>query len=164
MRLFIYLSLPLFLLSCETKPGNSDDHSAPDNTALNEALLGTWEIVEMRLKAPTFSGSDTTFTQHITEAEWGQVYGVKPARTVFTDDGKFKRTLYMRSGQVADVVNGLWKVEGDSLLTIEPNVTLSYLTTLNGASLKLKGKIDYDRDGAADDDYEANYRLVARTN
>ncbi|PHI20906.1 hypothetical protein CEQ90_05945 [Lewinellaceae bacterium SD302] len=163
MRVFFYPILLLFCFACTQDKESATSEPANESISLNEDLLGTWEIVEMRVKAPSYMGSDSTFIQHITEADWGQVYGVKPAKTAFTKDGKFKRTLFLRTGQTTDVVNGLWKIEGDSLLTIEPNVTLSYLPTLDGEKLKLVGTIDYDRDGVSDDEYEANYRLVART-
>lgn len=164
MRFLIVLVL-FCLFSCS---GDSSATSlAKEETAeqrLQESLLGTWEITEMRVKSPTYQGiADSTFIQHIKEADWLQVYGVKPARTTYTEDGKLKRILYFRDGSVTDVINGLWKVKGDSLLVIEPNITFDYETEVSGEKLKLKGLIDYDRDGEADDTYEANYRLVART-
>lgn len=163
MRCFILLCL-LATFACTTdNTATSSDKNETEVMDLDKALLGTWEITEMRVKAPTYLGGDTAFVQHIKEAEWDKLYGVKPAKTLFTEDGKLKRTHYFNNGQVADVVNGLWRIKGDSLFVIEPNITFTYFPTLEGEKLKLIGKIDYDRDGEADDNYEANYRLVART-
>ena len=163
MRLLL-LVLLLSIVSCTSdSTATSSAQEEVNPVSMDEALLGTWEITEMRVKAPTYLGSDTAFVQHIKEAEWAQVYGVKPARTLFTEDGKLKRTYYFKNGKVADVVNGLWRIKGDSLFVIEPNITFTYFPTLDGEKLKLNGVVDYDRDGEIDDTYEANYRLVART-
>lgn len=164
MRLTLLLAT-ILLAGCNAETESEADMAAAKLTgvAMTEAMLGTWEITEMRVTAPTYLGADSTFSQHITEADWSRVYGVKPAQTIYTDDGKLKRTYYFKNGQVTDVVNGLWRIKNDSLQVIEPNITLNYLPTIEGEKLKLKGLIDYDRDGEVDDRYEANFRLVART-
>lgn len=165
MRLIVILTA-ILLTACnnESQSDNADSSGNSDReAALSTAMLGTWEIIEMRVTVPTYLGADSTFSQHITEADWSRVYGVKPARTVYTNDGKLKRSYFFKNGQVTDVVNGLWRIKGDSLQVIEPNITLNYLPTIEGEKLKLKGLVDYDRDGEVDDRYEANFRLVART-
>ncbi|MEL7162383.1 MAG: hypothetical protein AAFN92_16615, partial [Bacteroidota bacterium] len=132
--------------------------------AMEEALLGTWETIEIEVKAPTYQGQDTSIHHLIREADWGKTYGVRPASTVFTPDGKIARTHRLQSGQVADVTHGLWKVQGkDSLLFIEPNKTLYYAHELEGSRLTLTGLIDWDQDGERDDDYRAVLRLVSKT-
>ncbi|MEM9261504.1 MAG: hypothetical protein AAGA62_17825, partial [Bacteroidota bacterium] len=93
-----------------------------------------------------------------------KVFGVRPASTVFTPDGKFRRTHRLQSGQIADVTNGLWQVRGtDSLLFIEPNKTLYYKHELTDGRLTLTGIIDWDFDGEADDDFRSVLRLVGKT-
>lgn len=161
----IYLAIISGLILVLSACGKGETARDVSTTSqLTEAeLLGTWEITDLNVTAPTYLGGDTTYVQQIAEAEWLQKYGVKPARTVFTDDGKLKRTYYLRNGQITDIVNGLWHLENDSLRIIEPDVIFYYRPTLNGEKLTLTGRIDYDRDGDTDDDYEATYRLVART-
>lgn len=161
---FLFLLCLMGLFACSSdSTATSLANKETTVTDIEKGLLGTWEITEMRVTAPTYLGGDTAFVQHIKEAEWDQVYGVKPAKTLFTADGKLKRTHFFKNGQITDIVNGLWRVKGDSLLVIEPNITFTYHPQMDGEQLKLKGKVDYDRDGEADDNYEANYRLVART-
>ena len=112
----------------------------------------------------SYQGTDTSYTQSISEADWKRLYGVQPARTHFTADGKHKRTHRLVGGQIVDVTNGVWRAQGtDSLLVIEPNRTLYYAYDLNGDRLTLTGTIDYDLDGEEDDGYRSVMRLVSRT-
>lgn len=152
----------LFLCSC----GSNDTlpAEAPPVPPLSEAILGTWETIEVEAKSPTYQGQDTTVHHLIREADWGRLYGVRPSRTVYTADGKLRRTYYTSAGQITDVTNGLWKVKGmDSLFVIEPNTTLNYKYVLENDLLTLNGVIDWDYDGEKDDAYRAVLRLVSRT-
>jgi hypothetical protein len=161
--LLLFYALPLLLISCKNETPAVD--SAPPAVDISEALLGTWETIEVEANSPTYQGLDTTIHQIIREADWGRLYGVRPARTEYTADGKLKRTYYNANGQITDVTNGLWKAKGaDSLFVIEPNTTLNYRHELNGERLTLTGIIDWDFDGEKDDDYRAVLRLVSRTN
>ena len=162
-RLLLITLIFSFLYGC----GDTDAPTAVDAEAdrqnLDRALLGTWETVAYNIDYQTYRGGDTAYTETIREADWGKVYGVRPPSTVFTSDGKLRRTYRMRSGEVANVTNGLWKPQGDSLLVIEPNVTYVYFPELRGDRLTLSGVLDLDRDGKADDTYLGEYCLVRRT-
>lgn len=125
--------------------------------------MGTWETIEYEVNYATFMGGDTAHVEHIREADWGRKFGVRPPNTVFTSDGKLKRTHRLRDGRVANVVNGLWKEKGDSLLVIEPNITYTYLHKMEDDRLTLEGRVDQDQDGSRDDNFRAVYRLVGRT-
>ncbi|MBC6993581.1 hypothetical protein QWY85_02385 [Neolewinella lacunae] len=152
----------LLLTSCGPQEAAvTDPEPAVD---ISQALLGTWETVEIEINCPSYQGLDTTIQQTIREADWGQAFGVRPARTVFTPDGKLKRTHTLQNGEVTDVTNGLWKDLGkDSLLFIEPNKTLYYRYDLTGDRLVLTGLVDWDADGEKDDNYRSVLRLVGRT-
>jgi hypothetical protein len=159
--LLLAFALPLALFSCKNEASVPD---APPTVDISEALLGTWETIEIEAKSPTYQGLDTTIHQTIREADWGRLYGVRPARTVYSADGKLKRTYYNMNGQITDVTNGLWRAEGkDSLLVIEPNTTFNYRHELTGDRLTRTGLIDWDFDGDQDDEYRAVLRLVSRT-
>ena len=153
----------LLVIGCTNT--DAQQQNKPDIVPLAEAILGTWETIEVEANCPTYLGQDTTVHQLIKEADWSRRYGAKPARTLYTSDGKLKRTYYNINGQTTDVTNGLWKTVGeDSLFVIEPNTTLSYKHELNGSRLTLTGVVDWDYDGERDDEYRAVLRLVSRTN
>ena len=159
----------LCLLLLALLPGCKDEAPAtasdPAATDLNEALLGTWETVEVETTTHSTNGvPDSTIYLAIREADWGRKYGSRPARTIFNPDGKFTRTYYNVNGDVTDLTHGLWKLKGsDSLLVIEPNTVLHYKHELDGSLLTLTGQVDWDYDKAQDDDYRAVLRLVSRT-
>lgn len=158
----LLLVLALFTFSCGADEPRQK--SEPAAIPFEEALPGTWETIEVEAYCPTFEGRDTSITLLIKEADWARKYGSKPARTLYTPDGKLKRTYYNVRGQATDATNGLWKTVGeDSLFIIEPNTTLSYKHELKGSLLTLTGKVDWDYDGEQDDDYRAVLRLVSRT-
>jgi len=137
---------------------------APATVNISEALLGTWETIELELNYATYQAQDTSVHLLIKEADWQRSYGVRPARTLYTPDGKLRRTHYNQNGQVTDVTNGLWKARGtDSLFIIEPNTTFSYHHQLDGDRMTLTGLVDSDNDGENDDEYRAILRLVSRT-
>ncbi len=160
-RYLLAAGLSIALLTCTDSATTTPPAAEAEN--LNDALLGTWETIEIRVTSPTYQGGDTTVNDHIREADWGQIYGVRPARTRYTADGKLQRTHRLVNGQVANVTHGLWKPEGDSLFVIEPNITYRYGYELENDRLTLHGLVDYDLDGVADDDYTSVLRLVSRT-
>ena len=158
------LVLCLLISSCAGEASSSEPPTdTTPGVAIDEQLIGTWETVELDIAYATFQGGDTAYAEVIREADWGRVYGVRPPSTVFTPDGKLRRTHRLRDGQVANVTNGIWRAQGDSLLVIEPNVTFTYYPELTGDRLELSGLVDQDRDGQRDDRYRAVYRLVSRT-
>ncbi|OAV44597.1 hypothetical protein [Lewinella sp. 4G2] len=167
---FLFLSAGLLVfVACQNNPEPAaapaaENGAVADVEAIAKSLLGTWETVEVDVLFHSYENRDTSFRQTIREADWGQVFGVKPARTEFTADGKHKRTHRMENGSVADITNGVWKVKStDSLLVIEPNKTLYYAHEMKGDQLILTGFVDYDYDGEADDEYRSVMRLVSRT-
>jgi hypothetical protein len=148
------------LTACAAEP----DPPATDPAAdLETALIGTWETVEVAIDYATYFNGDTTHSERITEAEWGQKYGVHPPSTEFTPDGKLRRTHRMKTGEVANITPGIWRVQEDSLLVIEPNITFTYAYDLRGDRLELTGLTDQDRDGQRDDNYRAVFRQVSRS-
>ncbi len=158
---------PFFLLAGLTSGCSDSDRPAREpvasSSSVSEDLIGTWETITYDVNYATYLGGDTAYVEHIEEADWGRIYGVKPPSTIFTPDGKLRRTHQLRTGEVANVVNGIWREQGDSLLVIEPNITYTYLHALNGDRLELSGVVDQDQDGQKDDRFRAVYRLVSRT-
>lgn len=160
-HLIVLLVSCCWLVSCT---GEADTPTGEGSAGdLAAELPGTWETVSLEVDYPTYMGSDTSHRELIREADWGRVYGVLPPSTLFTADGKLRRTYRMRGGEVANITNGIWRVTGDSLLVIEPNITYTYAYELSDGRLMLSGVVDQDQDGTADDSFQAVYRLTGRT-
>ena len=158
-------ALLLLFAACEddaaTGSGEADVKAPAIPT--EQAILGTWETIEIELDYTSFEARDTTVNELIREADFARVYGVKPPRTIFTPDGKSRRIHRMADGSVSNVVHGLWKVHNaDTLLFIEPNKTFYFDYEMTTDRLTLEGMIDSDNDGAIDDHSRTVMRLVAR--
>ena len=122
-------------------------------------------MIELEVEAPTFEGSDSTLNHSIHEADWVRVYGVNPGRTTFSADEKLVRRNLLVGSDTPVITHGLWRFSGDSLMIIEPNTTQHFVADMTPAQdqFELKGLIDWDSDGEADDNYRARYRLVGKT-
>lgn len=165
LRNILYTALlfgsPLLLVSCKDEAAPSQKETTSAST--EKALLGTWETVEIEVDYTTHGGSDSTVHELIREADFGRLYGARPPQTVFTPDGKHRRTHRFKDGTPTDIINGLWKVHNaDTLLFIEPNKTLYYAYELTDDRLTLNGLTDSDYDGEIDDRARTVLRLVAR--
>lgn len=155
--------LALLLFACPDDVALEDGKASAGKLPTEQAILGTWETVEIEVDYESYGGGDTTAHELIKEADFGQLYGAKPPRTVFTPDGKLRRTHRFKDGRVSDVVNGLWKVHStDTLLFIEPEKTLYFSYKMTSDRLELTGLTDSDGDKEVDDLKRTVLRLVAR--
>lgn len=163
IRTLSILLLSASFFACQSEEQASEVET-PIEQSISEAILGTWETVEIEVNYASYEGGDTLEHELIKEADWSKIYGAKPPQTTFTPDGKSRRTHRFKDGRVSDVVNGLWKVESaDTLLFIEPNKTLYFAYDLQGERLTLTGLTDSDFDGEVDDERRTVMRLVGRT-
>lgn len=156
--------MALSLTACPPDdPNVGEEQTDPVAVDTRTAILGTWETVEIEVNYDSYDGGDTTAYELIREADFSRLYGAQPPQTVFTPDGKTKRTHRFVDGRVSDVVNGLWKVHNaDTLLFIEPAKTLYFDYELTSDRLVLDGMTDSDFDGQVDDRTKTVMRLVAK--
>lgn len=165
MRLLFQLSLSLFLFGSLVSCGGDPAESAQDQTEplpLEEAIPGRWETIEIRTEVNSYEGRDTSFVDLITEADWLQVYAMKPIRTTFQPDGTFLREHELRSGEMIDQVNGTWGIYQDSIIVNSPQESQRYGVRFENDKMVLEARLDWDNDGAADDYYRSVHRLTAR--
>ncbi|MEM6395056.1 MAG: hypothetical protein AAF741_01820 [Bacteroidota bacterium] len=162
----VFLLAILSLLAACQSDAPANDGQGQEALPVSEALLGTWELIELEVDQVTIDGSDSSYTRFISEANWLRQYGVNPGRTTFTSDGKFVRKTRLANAEEVNLVHGLWQtLGGDSVRTIEPNIVRVLVTEFNATQDQFEwtGLVDDDNDGEADDSYRAKYRLVGRT-
>ncbi|MFK7932302.1 MAG: hypothetical protein AB8G22_02255 [Saprospiraceae bacterium] len=160
----IILFLALFLLTltaCEstTEKQTSQTTAASD---LKTKLVGTWESVSLDVVINTIDGKDSTDRFTVEETNWIRKLGVQPVKTKFYEDGnKYVREFRDLKGELTNTLRGRWNVFGDTLMLIESEATYQYLTNFADGKLQLRATLDWDGDGAEDDDYLAIERKVS---
>jgi len=157
--------LCLILVSCQAEP--KDSNQTQESKPISEAMLGTWELIELEVSQVSIDGLDSNHHRLIQEADWIRLYGVSPGRTTFSADGKFIRRNKLVGSEEPTLTHGLWEIlgTGDSIRVIEPNILQVFQASLNETQDQFEwaGMVDYDGDQAKDDSYREKYRLVGRT-
>ncbi len=143
----------LAFFACQSDP-------PPEAVDFRQELPGTWETTEITAALHTAEGTDTTITQVITPDIWRDRFGAHPVRYTFQADNKFTREHRMLTDTLANAARGLWNIFGDTLVLIEPDGTYQYLLSKENDQLIFRTQVDWDGDGAADDDFVSVQRLV----
>lgn len=156
---FLLLSV-IFLASCQTEPKNQEAEALD----LAKTLPGTWEMVSLRVQVNSFENTDSSYVLDIKEEEWEKVYFVKPVKTYYELDNKYRRTYFNVNGEVVSEDRGMWNTFNDTLMMIEPKVTYQYLISKQPSGLlQFSALLDWDSDGQEDDEYLGVQRYVSRT-
>ena len=145
------------LLSC-----SDNEQQDAEQQDLKEALPGTWEAISVRVVVNSAEGTDSSYVFEVTEEEWVRRLGMKPIRTVYKPDNKYRQDFINRYDSVLNSGRGIWNVFGDTLMMIEPDATYQYEVTLKSGKAEYRSLMDWDGDGAADDEYLGIQRLISR--
>lgn len=158
-----FLLLAVFILSsCQTEP--KDQEAEAETLDLAQTLPGTWEMVSLRVKVNSFENTDSSYVLEIKEEEWDKVYFVKPVKTYYELDNKYRRAYFNVNGEVVSEDRGMWNAFSDTLMMIEPNVTYQYkIDQQPSGLLQFSTVLDWDNDGQEDDEYLGVQRYVSRT-
>lgn len=155
----ILLLLLVLLAACQSDGEKQTDTA--EKADLTNVLPGTWEAVSLRVDINTFAGQDTSFLFEVKEEEWQRRLGVKPVRTIYTPDKKFRQEFYDPSGQLSTTTRGVWNVFGDTLMMIAPDATYQYVVQVADGRSEYRALMDWDDDGEADDVYLGVQRLIS---
>lgn len=153
----------LILAACQQEKASNTNNEVPP-LDLAKTLPGTWELVSIKVNVNTYENTDSSFIQEITEEQWEKVFYVKPARTYFELDNKYRRAHLDMNEQIMSETRGMWNVFNDTLMMIEPDATYQYIVMAqpNGL-LQFSARLDWDSDGQDDDEYLGVQRYISRT-
>ena len=163
MRIFtLLLFLCSLFVACNNEPAQSAESVAqPD---LKKALPGIWESVSIRVKVNTAENLDTSYIFEVPEQNWEQMLGIKPIRTYYELDNKYRTEYISRNDSITNVKRGIWNTFGDTLMLIEPDVSYQYsVRILSNGLAEFNSLLDWDGDGQEDDEYTGIQRLVSRS-
>jgi len=162
-KLFLILFIAaLGLISCQQEP--SSNESAEPTLDLDKTLPGTWELINITVKVNSFENTDSSYVEEIKEEQWEKTFFVKPVRTYYEMDNKYRRAHLNLEDDLMSESRGMWNTFNDTLMMIEPDATYQYVISKqpNGL-LKFSTLLDWDSDGEKDDEYVGLQRYISRT-
>lgn len=163
MKKYLYALLVLgSFISCQQEAASNQAQSPALD--LDKTLPGTWELINISVKVNTFENTDSSFVQEIKEEQWEKTFYVKPVRTFYELDHKYRRAHFDLNGSLMSEAKGMWNVFNDTLMMIEPDATYQYIVSqqANGL-LRVVTLLDWDSDGQEDDEYAGLMRYISRT-
>lgn len=144
----------VILTACSSR--NSGPEATSTN-ALSDDLIGEWRNTYIKVTMNSVSGApDSVMVMEADTANWEQVVRLKPIRTFFNEDGSYHSDHYGLNDSLLFSARGTWAVSNDTLTMDQttPNVaTYKFKTAINNDVVTFSGRLDFDEDGAEDDDY-----------
>lgn len=144
----------LILFSCGDK--NSKVGDTPSST-LAEDLVGEWRNTSLKVTMNSANGvPDSVFVITADATNWDEVVHLKPIRTFFEENRTYHSDHYALNDSLLFSAIGTWSISNDTLVMKQtsPNVaTYRLKTKITDDEVTFSGKLDFDEDGAEDDDY-----------
>lgn len=151
-RFFSLITLILF--SCNAR--NSEVGETQKST-LKEDLIGEWRNTSLNVTMHSAHGvSDSVKVLEANESNWEAKVHIRPIQTFFEEDGTYRSDHFNLNDSLLFSAVGTWSVSNDTLIMKQtsPNVaTYRLKTIINNDEVTFSGKLDFDEDGAEDDDY-----------
>ena len=151
----------VFLLACQP---NERSKSATSENVINlqETLPGTWEVIALKVQINSFMNTDSSYVFEVKEENWEEKLGVRPKRTVYSLDNRYRAEFRNLSDELVNLQRGVWNVFSDTLMMIEADATYQYRVTLRQGLADFTTMVDWDGDGIEDDNYLETHRYVGK--
>lgn len=164
MKVLWLLMSFIFYFSCvsgqkETREENLHDVSEAEEilpdylSELEQAILGEWVNVSMRVWVKTYNQSDTSFIVDINEDNWDMKMTVKPIITNIYEDGTYTSEFRNSFDSLIYQPKGIWMIDGDTLIMEDHQAVYKYHVFVDGERAEFKTVLDWDGDGQVDDEY-----------
>lgn len=156
MNLKIALPVALFCLVAVKWTGcKSRVNSNLEAEGLSAAtFVGPWvaSTVDVTIRSKNQSGPDEDV--HYESSKLAADQGRKPTLTLFAGDGSYREEVYNLHDSLVQSKAGFWHFYNDTLfmrLDVESSPKIAFKSELQGKGLRLLSAIDWDGDGAKDD-------------
>lgn len=161
-RFLVLFIAALGLFSCQQE--SNSEASAPATLDLAQTLPGTWELINIKVQVNSYENTDSSYVEEIKEEQWEKIFYVKPVRTYYEMDNKYRRAHLNLEDELMSESRGIWNTFNDTLMMIEPDATYQYIISKqpNGL-LQFRTLLDWDSDGENDDEYVGLQRYISRT-
>lgn len=157
-----FASLLLFVACESTERGPAAGEEAEAGSRLLRELPGTWESVSLKVFVNTVENSDSSYIVDIQERDWERTFGMRPVRMVFQPNEKYYREHRSIQDTLIYNARGIWSAEADTLKMVEDDGTsYRYRVKVRNGLSEFRAFVDWDEDGAEDDEYIEIKRLVS---
>lgn len=123
----------------------------------SQNIIGTW--INTELKVDYEDKEDLL----ISEENWEEKLKIKPIRTTFYPNGKYRSIYRDINDSVVRKVEGRWEIEADSiyLIQMKPEISIEkYAYKIEGNIIKFSAVMDFDQDGIVTDKYYGKQKRV----
>lgn len=143
----------VILLGCSSRSEIIQDKEP----SIAENLIGEWRNIKLKVTMNSVNGiQDSVMILEADSTNWENIVQMKPIQTFFEKNGTYHSDHYAVNGSLLFSAKGTWAVSNDTLIMKQtsPNVaTYRLKTEIINDVVTFSGKLDFDEDGAEDDDY-----------
>ena len=150
--------LVLVLSQCQS----DNNHTDKNRIDLMEVMPGTWESISVNVTVNSVNNTDSAYVFSIEEADWKRKLGVQPLRHYYAADRNYRRESRSIKDTLIDLTRGKWFINGDSIRLVTPEATYEYEVTIDNGISTFRSLLDWDNDGAQDDEYIGVQRKISR--
>ncbi len=155
LAFFTAIILFTVIQSCKSRPGGS----ASDAGIGVANFVGPW--IASSVDVAIDGKRDKSSLIHFDAKETAGSQNKKPAMTIFVADGSYREEVYNLEDSLLQSKAGFWHLFEDSLyMRVDGagNQKLAFKATVEGRGLLLVSHIDWDVDGAKDDEMSVKLR------
>lgn len=163
LQKFAHYLLLLLLVGCQSGADPDQQTQEASPVDLKKAIPGVWESVSIRVDVNSFNNTDSSYVFEVPEERWLNTLGVKPIRTYYENDNKYRSEYRDRADSLVNETRGIWNVFGDTLMLIAPDATYQYEVKIEKGLGKFRSLLDWDGDGQEDDEYVGIQRYISRS-
>lgn len=161
--LAVWTLIPILFLSCQPNADQQTNTTTAAQVDLKKAIPGVWESVSLQVIVHSVDNTDSSYVFDVPEERWISTLGVKPIKTFYELDNKYRSEYRDRNDSLVNETRGIWNVFGDTLMLIAPDATYQYEVTLKNGLGEFRSLLDWDGDGQEDDEYLGIQRYVSRS-
>ena len=135
--------------TCRNRPG-------PQAEGLDtKTFIGPWEASTVDVSIVSKNGSGGPDHIHYDSKQLAAGQGRRPALTIFNGDGSYREETFNLKDSLVQAKAGFWHYYEDSLymrLNVEGSPKIAFRAEVDGKGLLLRSQMDWDGDGARDDE------------
>jgi len=151
-KAFITMLCLIIISSCKPEVESKNIETISDQ------IVGIWDSKYLYVIQETLDGSAISRILNVTPEDYEQVLGLRTVRTYFNEDESYFGEYIGVDGNVVKSDSGKWVITGDTItiFQFDPSGSMkiiNYHLEIRGDTAIFNSLMDYDGDGAEDDNF-----------